>query len=319
MAKRRSTSSHKHRKFNYYTGETSTRRRKKGFSLWWIIPISAIAAFILALLLGRFLGAQVDTPTESSGTETVDTSLDLPPVSKKVESIDGIFVTLEGIFDYTYDAISRQIPEGTSAISLSMFYSNRSPIYKSEVAEDCGKPSGELTLKNVFRYPQENGIYVSVPFPSDALASTSGPASSMTATYEIELIKELFEAGANEIIIKCSYESLESEDLLSHIASYVSSLKREVPEINVGFMISSEDVTKTESIDFICKYADFCAVDMSSAKDGESIISIAEPAIINILRYNMRILISGGGSDSVSVKLLALDSLGITNRQIITK
>lgn len=315
MAKIKRSNSHRHRKFNRYTGDVSKRRRRRSIGLWWIIPLAALAAFILALLLGRFLGSQVDEIPETTGQPSSDASPSLPPaISEEIESIDAIFVTLEGVYDYTYDAVSNQIPEGTSAISLHMFYSNGAPIYKSEVAEDCGKPSGELTLKNIFKYPLENGIYVSVPFPSSALSSEDTPASSITSAYEAELIKELALAGADEILIKCKYDALDS-DFILRIANYITLVKLSAPDIHVGFIISTDDVKSTQTIDSVCRYADFCAVDMSGMENAEDMASFIESELTNILRYNMRVLIKGNTPEAYAL----LDSLGIKNRQVFVK
>ena len=313
---RRNSNSHRHQRLNRYTGDVSKRRKRTSVGLWWIIPLSALIALLLALVLGNCLGSQVDPPAESSSPKNEESVPSLPPpISAEADSIDGIFVGLEGIYDNTYAEVSAQIPDGTKAISLSMFCSNGAPLYYSEVAEECDKPSGELTLKNIFKYTKENGIYVSVPFPSEALEGSDSPTSSITAAYEAELIKELYEAGANEVIIKCSYGSLD-EDFILRIAGYITDLKRKVPEITVGFMISTEDASKTAEIDGICDYADSCAVDMSAAESGEEILSLTEPLLTNLLRYKMRICISGGELDS---KYAALDELGIKNRQVVSK
>ena len=199
-----------------------------------------------------------------------------------------------------------------------MFYSNGAPIYKSEVAEECGKPSGELTLKNIFRYPKENSIYVSVPFHSSALSADDGPTSSITAAYEVQLIKELSDAGADEVIIKCDYESLDG-DFVLRIANYVSLIKLTVPDIHVGFMIFPEDLKLTSAVDTVYDYADFCAVDMTNVNEKEDFSSIIGTNLTNILRYKMRILIRYGSEQNINDVYALLDSFGVKNRQVIVK
>lgn len=320
MAAYKNSNSHRHRKFNRYTGDVSKKRSRASFRLWWIIPLSALAAFVLALILGNCLGSRVDEPKESSPPETEESSPVLPPaVSVSIDSIDGIFVGLEGIYDNTYDEVSKQIPDGTEALSLSMFLSNGAPLYKSEVAIACGKPSGELTLKNIFRYPNENGIYVSVPFPSEALSGGEAPAADVLAAYEFSMIKELYEAGADEVIIMCNTEELEDNEFISRAAEYIADLKRKVEGIHVGFMIASEDGNATEAIDTICDYADFIAIDMTDADDAEKLTASVDLSLVNILRYKMRVLISGGDGEALSAKYGALDAFGIKNRQVVTK
>ena len=304
----KNSNSHKHRKLSRYTGDVSKRRRRNSIGLWWLIPASALAAFLLALLLGNCLGSRVDEPGESSAPETQNNgSAFPPPVSSKTESIDAIFAGLEGIYDNTYYEVSKQIPEGTMAISLSMFYSNGTPIYNSPVAEENGKASGELTLKNIFRYTNENDIYVSVPFSSSGLSKDDSAA----AIYETELIKELYESGADEVIIKCDRKA-PTDLLLLRLAEYFTEVKKAVPEIHLGFMITSDEAKDTETVERICDYADFCAVDTSAVADLDKAMG---ESLVNVLRYNMRVLIKGGTEENYAI----LDKYGIKNRQVIAK
>jgi hypothetical protein len=315
MAKKKTSTSHRHRKFNRYTGDTSRRRKRRSVGLWWLIPTSALAAFILALILGNCLGQRVEPTGDASSPESREETSSLPPaISSGANAVDGVFVGLEGIRDYTYDEVAKQIPSDTKAISLSMFYSNRAPIYFSEVAEIYGKPSGELTLRNIFRYPLENGIYVSVPFPSEALSDST----SASAPYEAELIKELYDAGANDIILKCNYETLD-EALVARVAEYIIGLKESIPDICIGFAVSVKDAEKTAEIDKLLDYADFCAVDMSSAQSGDELTALTSPLLTNILRYNMRVMLRGGDEASLAERYAVLDNLGIKNRQVISK
>lgn len=242
-------------------------------------------------------------------------------------NVDAIFVGLEGITDNTNAEVSKQIPEGTRAISLSMFLSNGSPLYKSEVAIASGKPSGELTLKNIFRYANENGLYVSVPFPSGALISRDEMLWGMDAAYEIAMIKELYEAGADEVIIRCSAFgesgafSIGNENFVQRVCEYLSEVRIKVPDIHIGLMISkedSEDGIHTAEIDKINGYADFIAVDMTSLSSTEELMAAVNTSLVNILRYEMRVL-AGGNEETIPLVYQALDTLGAKNRQIVVK
>jgi hypothetical protein len=331
MTGRRGSRSHRHTKFNRYTGDVTKRRPRAGIGLWWLIPVSALAAVIFALTLGNCLGSKVDgipesTPTDSAASE--------PPISEPalpetvdVGNVDAIFVGLEGITDNTNAEVSKQIPEGTRAISLSMFLSNGSPLYKSEVAIASGKPSGELTLKNIFRYANENGLYVSVPFPSGALISRDEMLWGMDAAYEIAMIKELYEAGADEVIIRCSkfgesgVFSIGNEDFVQIVCEYLSEIRIKVPDIHIGLMISkedSEDGIHTAEIDKINGYADFIAANMTGFNDAEELKAAANAALVNLLRYEMRGIV-GGNEETLPSIYQVLDTLGIKNRQVATK
>ncbi len=324
MAVYRSSGSHKHKKFSRYTGDAHTRRSRRGaFQLWFLIPICAVAAFLLTLILGSILGSVADTPDLSEPTGSASTSPTRPPaIAVTIDEIDAIFVGLEGIYDNTYAEVSKQIPDGTKAISLSMFAEDGTPLYKSPVAIESDNPCGELTLKNIFRYSNENGIYTSVPFPSKSLSISKGLSASYAAAYEIEMIRELSEAGASEIIIKCDTSDLSDEDFVARAVEYICDIQIKVPEINVGFMISAQNASSYDTkaaIDAICDYADFCAADMTSAKDAEELIALTDASIVNILRYKMRVLIRYGSEEEVNSIYSALDSFGIKNRQVLVK
>ena len=134
------------------------------------------------------------------------------------------------------------------------------------------------------------------------------------------MIRELCEAGASEIIVKCDSSHLSDEAFVDRVVEYLCDIQIKVPEINVGFMISATNAASEDTkaaIDTICDYADFCAVDMTVAKDAEELSSLADAAIVNILRYKMRVLIRYGSENEAIANYAALDSFGIKNRQVI--
>ena len=191
----------------------------------------------------------------------------------------------------------------------------------------AGKPSGELTLKNVFKHVNENGIYASVPFPSSAIISSDTLLWSVNAAYEIAMIKELCEAGADEVIIRCSAFgesgafSAANEDLVQRVCEYLSEIRIKVPDVRIGFMISTTELADSSlsaNIDKINGYADFLAVDMTAITDPEELKTATNKALVSIFRYEMRVLV-GGDEETLSSVYQVLDSLGIKNRQAAIK
>jgi hypothetical protein len=328
MARFKASRSHRHTKFNVYTGDAARRKKNKEPSMWWLILISAVAAVIFALALGNCLGSQVeDGGEESTPAEIPESTEPQLPETADVGEIDAVFVGLEGITDNTHAEVSKQIPEGTHAISLSMFTSSGAPLYESEVASAAGKNSGELTLKNIFRYANENGIYVSVPFPSDVLTSRDSVLWDVDEAYEIALIKELYEAGADEVIVRCTAfgesgaYSLGNEDFVNRVCEYLSDLRHKLPEIHIGFMISANDASSASLaviVDKINGYADFLAVDMTAITAPEELKTATNDALVSILRYEMRVLVDGS-EEALPDIYGVLDSLGVKNRQAAIK
>lgn len=330
MAGLKGSRSHRHTRLNRYTDSPSKAKRRRNFSLWWIIPASALIAALLALALGNCLGNKVDDlpPESSDAPDAPETTEPIITETADVADIDAVFVGLEGITDNTHHEVSKQIPEGTKAISLSMFYSNGAPFYRSEVARSAGKECGELTLINIFKYANENNIYVSVPFPSTAITLGDSLLWGVEAAYETAMIRELYEAGADEVIIRysdygiTSGYSLTDEELVGRVCEYLSDLQRKLPGLNIGFMISAKDATDrslTVIIDKLNSHADFLAVDMTAISDPQALKDTANDALINILRYGMRVLIQRVDDESLSLAYQTLDSLGIKNRQVAVK
>ena len=317
--------SHKHKKFSRYTASPAARKKSFSLGLWWLIPLSALVAFVLALLLGNCLGNKADStrPPEETGEISSEKETDAPlPEKGEMHSIHGVFVGLEGIKDNTYSMVAEQIPEDASAVSVSMFLSNGAPLYYSDAAKAFGKECGELTLKNIFGYANDKGMYISVPFPSKAMALSGEITFGAAAAYEAELINELYEAGADEVIIKIADfgESGLSEEDADHLVKYLETVRRRVPRVKLGLMISINDVCDPELSAVIRKldgYADFIAADLTACDSPEALRAAAQDGLAEILRYEMRALIRDGEAGDELCKVL--DTLGILNRQFAVR
>ena len=292
--------------------------------------MSALAAFALALVLGRFLGEKADStrPSESgseSSSESLSESPAIPPERSEVPAIDGVFVGLEGITDNTYSEVAKQIPDTAAAVSMSLFYSNGAPYYSSEAAEAFGNPAGELTLKNVFGYAKENGIYISVPFRSKALASHSALTFGAAAAYELELMRELYLAGADEVIViphlseDGARPSISDSEYASKVAEYLSDIKRELPKLRIGYALTYDELADdgaAAAISEINGRADLLAADLTEFSEASELEEAAREIQVKLMRYGMRVLIGGGDRAELCA---SLDLLGLKNRQMMTK
>lgn len=322
--------SHKHKKFNRYTANPTARRKsKKSFGLWWLIPVCAFAAFIAALILGTVLGDQV-TPAPDETPSAPEAEQTPPPAEPENivggKAIDACFVSLDGIEDNTAYEVSSQIPDGAAAVSLVLFDKNGAPYFKSDIAAANGKPCGELTLKNAFKPIVENDIYSSVIFPSFALTNTSELDRYIQNAYEYSLIRELVGAGTDEILIHClPFGSsvrglLLEESFTERFVEYITDIKRKFPSLRVGFTVSINDLTDPELsqiIEDVCKYADFCAADATSARDDDELSAALESASIPLLRHEMRVLLGGKNPDTLSAQYSVLDKLKLLSRQVV--
>lgn len=313
--------SHKHTRFNRYTVASS--KKKRGFSPYLIIPISALLALILALILGNYLG-EIATPSPSVPDEPSNGSqTTLPPLD--VKQINGSFVTLEGIFDNTTQSVKAQIPTGATAVSLTLFDSQGDPYYRSEVAEAFGNTCGELTLSRVFDALKTDSatIYSSVLFPSSALLNEESAKQSVMNAYEAALIEELAKAGACDVIIT-PFELGEQpptidEAFISRLSSYVYTVRGVAPELRIGLALSHEYFSNTELTlitEHLSQTVDFLALDLTAKTEPEVFAETLNSAATSILRREVRILICENNSEEL---ISILDKYSIHNRQIAAK
>ena len=323
MAKRKISrfNSHKHTRFNRYTVASS--KKKRGFSLYLIIPISALLALIVALILGNYLG-EIATPSPNTPDEPSNGTPNAPPLLD-AKQINGAFVTLEGIFDNTTQSVKAQIPTGTSAVSLTLFDSRGDPYYRSAVAEAFGNTCGELTLSRVFdALTTDSGtMYSSVLFPSSALLNEEGAKQSVMNAYEAALIEELAKAGACDIIItpfKLGEQPPTIDDeFISKLSSYVYTVRGVAPELRIGLALSHEYFSNTEltlTTEQLSKTVDFLALDLTAKTESEVFSEALSSAATSILRREVRILICENNSEEL---ISILDKYSIHNRQIAAK
>ena len=317
--------SHKHKKLNRYTATPSARRTS--LSPYLVILISAIAAIVFALLLGTLLGKMADSverPDEDVGENTPP---ELPSLLD-AEQIKGAFVTLEGILDSTAQNVRAQVPSEAGAVSLILFDQNGDPYYRSEVCEAFGKKCGELTLSRVFEgiTVGERMLYSSVVFPSTALNNTDAPKQAVMNAYEAALIEELSRAGACDVIL--TPFSLGQEDynidnsFVAKLESYVASVRSLSPDLRIGLAVPIEYASEDEHtmlLEELSKRVDFLALDLTSKNDLEGFSDAVSDASLNILRREMRLLISDIGEEETKTLTDLLDKYSMTNYQIVNK
>ena len=317
--------SHKHKKFNRYTASTSARRR--GFSPYLIILLSAFAAIAVALLLGTFLGKLADSaPPIDNGGENTD-GKEFPDLLN-TERINGVFVTLNGITDNTAQNVRSQIASGTTAVSLELFDEGGTPYYHSAISEAFGNKCGELTLSRVFEgvVADGNALYSSVIFPSVALNNTDAAKQAVVNAYEAALAEELSRAGACDIIITPfkfgdgGYEI--SDDFAEKLLAYVISMRALSPTLRIGIALPLQYLSDTDHsllIEDIAKTVDFIALDLTSKTELEDFTHAISDASLNILRRDVRILLSEKGKDELLSLTSLLDKHSMSNYQVVSR
>ncbi len=315
MAKR----SHRHRKFNRYTGASS--KRKRGFSPYLIILFSAIAAVLIALILGNALKDKIDgLPDPPKETEKIPAEDD--PTTLDAQIINGIPVTLKNVTDNTYYSVLSQIPSGTTAVSLTLFNEKGAPYYSSSVAAAFDKPRGELTLGRVFETVGEE-TYASVIFPSEALMNTEEEKQTVLNAYEVSLIKELYEAGADDVIITLSGEFPKVDDsFIERLSDMVHSLRHHCDGLRIGISLPPElatDGNNALALESLSKTVDILALDLTEIEDQDSFTETLSRASINILRREMRLLIRNANEKELLAITETLDKYEMRNRQVVAK
>ena len=316
--------SHKHKKFNRYTASPSAKRG--GFPPYLIILLAVLAAIVLALILGTFLGELADSaPSHEGGGSSGEKE---PPSLLDAETINGVFVTLEGITDNTAYNVKAQIPSGSTAVSLELFDKNGDPYYRSAVAEAFENKCGELTLERVFEGAVINGapIYTSVIFPSVALNNKDAAKQAVMNAYEAALAEELSRAGACDIIVAPfefgSDEYEISDDFYEKLSAYVKYLRALAPSLRIGLALPLEYLSDTEHallLEDISKTVDFIALDLTDKTDVESFTDAISYASLNILRRKVRILLTEKSEDELLSLTSLLDKYSMSNYQVVSR
>ena len=317
--------SHKHKKLNRYTASTSAKRMS--FSPYLIILISALAAVIVALLLGTFLGKMADSAPKPEDNAKEDKNPE-PPSLLDAKQIKGAFVTLEGILDSTAQNVRAQIPSDSEAVSLILFDKNGDPYYRSEICEAFEKKCGELTLSRVFEgiTVGERMLYSSVVFPTLALNNADAPKQAVMNAYEASLIEELARAGACDVIL--TPFSFGDEDygidnsFVAKLETYVVLVRALCPSIRIGLAMPIEYASENDHamlLEELSKRVDFIALDLTERTDIESFSDAISDASLNILRRDIRLLISDIGEEETKTLTDLLDKYSMTNYQIVNK
>lgn len=313
--------SHKHTRLVSY--KEKRHRRPFKTALWMLIPLAALLAFILALILGNTLGEKVP---DGEGESSTPHEIVIPnPDPHGPISINAIHVTLQGITGNTAQNVSAQIPSGATAVSMTLFSDSGMPLYASEVAAEFGRDRGELTLKNTFRPVADKGLYASVLMPS-SVKNVPSLRLWTTAAYEATLASELWQAGADEIVVLFDGtgkgKSVLADGFTETAAEYVYSIRRQASELRVGIAITPADLLDSEranDIERLCGVADFCAVDLTAIEDPSELTNILLEISTTVLRHEMRLLLKNEGK---SEELLAaaddiMGKLGMKNIQYI--
>ena len=288
-----------------------------------IIPLAAVLAFILALILGNLLGKAVPGGEAESSTPH-EIAIPTPDPHGPV-SINGIHVTLQGITGNTAQNVSSQIPSGATAVSMTLFSDSGMPLYASEVAVAFGRDCGDLTLKNTFKPIADKELYSSVLMPS-AVKRVVPLRIWATAAYEATLASELWQAGADEIVVLFDEPgngaSVLAEGFVETAVEYVYGIRRQTKELRVGITVTPADLLDPEraaDVERLCGAADFCAVDLTAIEDPDELTDILLELSADVLRHEMRLLLKNEGK---SEELLAaadeiMGRLGMKNIQYI--
>ena len=317
--------SHRHKKFNRYTASTSTKRA--GFSPYLIILISAIVAIISALLLGTLLGNMADSVERPEDEAPKLDNGELPSLLE-ASQIKGVFVTLEGILDSTAQNVRAQVPSDALAVSMILFDENGDPYYRSTICEAFGNKCGELTLSRAFEGITIDGrlLYSSVIFPSVALNNTDAAKQAVMNAYEAALIEELSAAGACDVILTPFSFGDEryaiDSSFVAKLEAYVLIVRGLSPSIRVGLALPVEYAANADHamlLEEISKRVDFLALDLTSKTDLESFSSAISDASLNILRREMRLLLSEMDETDIKIFTDLLDKYSMTNYQIVNK
>ncbi|MBQ7383281.1 MAG: hypothetical protein IJV72_00630 [Clostridia bacterium] len=310
-----------------YYRRNSYRKRKWRNIL--IISISVLVALVIVLLV---VGNILNKKTESERAEETSvvkhpTHTTAPPISEpsyKV-SIRG------GAVDIRTTSLKETIAGLStgefSTVSFNLSDADGNLLYKSSVAERFGYKTasdGLADLASANAAANSAGYSTSAVITLNSFKEESRITRSVLQACEAAIVCEIYEAGIEDIIIRCPELKAEYADELIILATNVKNIN---PKAVVGLALTGELLEVENSallIDNIVSVFDFISLDITDVAEETELLehiegSLSKERFYYILRYNMRVLLPNPTNEEEAKEIYALmRSDSITNWQTVS-
>lgn len=289
----------------YYGGDTSRTRR--GDRIWLPFVIIAVAALVLALIVGAILGGLAKNARLSA---TVHKDLtDFGGVENPVEKygdligVRGDVISHDGMSAKELRRAIDDLQEG-DATALLLYDGDGGVGFESELPQKSGialtvkaQISAE-TLADTVRGEDRHSIGF---FVTGAFCETDEQLRILRISEEIALLREIAGAGIREVVI---FGLPTDSDTVAEVSSYVRQAREVCGETLVGVAVSSSDAASSGISRLVActeAYTDSYFLDLRDVSEGQ-LGGYVERNAYFLTAYRMRLVLAGSDRDAL-VKL----------------
>ena len=289
-----------------------------------ICTLCLALVIVLSVLLGNHLRNKADrvddqlssadttTPATPDGSQA-PTGMPYDPVS--VPTIKADYVTLSSSAGIDWSTRAANLKkDGTTAVSLVLYYGDSVVNYSSAVAQAMGlqsTPNSKTDLYSAMGMLRVAGIYTAGCFYPTFQNRVNLSVSHVFREYEAALIAEACSSDFLEVtVFGMGYD--ETAHLLTE--QLFDSVRNLDPTATLGVALPIDILDLAERQLIIDNYsfvADYLALDLSSCKTAEQLTAALDSAASLIKKYNLRIIISNTLAEAPEI----LDAAGYINWQ----
>ncbi len=270
-----------------------------------ICTLCLALVIVLSVLLGNYLRGKADDADDalsSTGTTTpVSPDGDRDPIGLpydpvSVPTVKAEYVTLSSSAGIDWSTRSANLKkEGTTAVSLVLYYGDSVVNYSSEVAQAMGLQAAnnsKTDLYSAMGMLRVSGIYTAGCFYPTFQNRVNLSVSHVYREYEAALIAEACCSDFLEVtVFGMGYD--ETAHILTE--QLFDSVRELDPTATLGVALPIDILDLAERqliIDNFSFVADYLSLDLSSCQTAEQLTASLESAASLIKKYNLRIIIS---------------------------
>lgn len=305
---------------SYKSGRLSRANRfsRQKVNLTPIIVLACVLiSFILAMILGNYLG---DIAEQSQNTTTTvgDSSQLTPPTVDKVNpsvNLNAYLADMTGADpEQSLSLQTESARDNGNALYVELIDSNGKLIYSSDKSSDIGYPSRDnLTLDRLANHFAYYDDYAVAHFKSSFSAELNANERVKTQADEILIISEACESAFEEIIIE--FDGNITKNNVIYYQSYLLNLKLACPGVPIGVQLSYSFLANSDNsglVADIMQYADYYVFDIGEL-DANAIDGALAPIIYLLERYENVVMLHRGTNDSAELvaRIEALRNKGV--------
>ncbi len=295
--------------------------RKRKLRLILIILGIVLALLLIGfLIIGNILNNRMEKgdETDSDTLEMPDpnhpspsSSLNAYPVALKTEDSSSFLSRIKSLKN-----------KGHTAASVPLNQPNGHLLYRSSLATNLGISAETVSLSGHMTTAEEFGIHISGTFYLSAFSEKDELTRSVILAREAALVAEAILLGVDDVLLIAPDFGAEH---LSEFSRFLSTVRELAPDGTLGLTVSADLLASDEAtklMDTLSKELNFFALDATGDESGSSVEAIEtkiQGSLYYLLRYQMRVLLSEGDTDSQRAWIEAVERNGISNWQILSK